>query len=58
MKIKKLGKRGAFQWWVFGKSFSIMLYRAKDFDTKRRIEIIGKNNPFLDKERTYIDVYI
>ena len=58
MKIKNIGKQGAFRLHITAKRFSIMIHKAKDFDTKRRIEVIGKNNPFLDKKRTYIDIYI
>ena len=58
MKIKNIGKQGAFQLWILTKRFSIMVHKAKDFDTKRRIENIGKNNPFLDKSKTYIDIYL
>ena len=58
MKIKNIGKQGAFQWWILTKRFSIFLFRSKDFETKRRIEIVGKDNPFLDKSKTYIDIYL
>ena len=57
MKIKKV-KHGTLRWWVRTNKLSIMVYSAKEFSTKRRIEVLGENNPYPDKTYTYIDVYI
>ena len=58
MKIKNVGKQGAFQLHITTKHFSIMVYKAKDWYTKRHIKRIGKNNPFFCKHKIYLDIYI
>ena len=58
MKIKNVGKQGAFQLHITAWRFSIMVHKAKDFETKRSIKRIGKNNPFLDRRKIYIETYI